>query len=241
MNDGHASSPHPSHAFWVAVTERIGRRRIHMSQSARSPGCLLIADTSVPLRATSHELDANTVWVTLCRSVHTFRNAWGFVVEVQSCPWVFRRRRVDFLSTVEVAFSVDIDPALGRMSHPGSFACEWSRRPAPHERAALERVANHNRDLTRALRAVGYRRESSTYSAPHIFRCPKDEDPVGVRESRAECASSWRYSTVEADDMACIVAGLMDLPLSVDRCRDEVPGIENSELHSLRLHRDVST
>lgn len=206
MSDEYTYPPTLPETFWAEVTECIGTGRLRPRDANDS-----LSGTSNP-----EEPEDDSVWFNWEGPRLSFGNAWGFVVTV--CE-VGGRRKVNFTAEVTINFDIDIDPGLGRMEHPGGEYYDWSTRPQPHEKAVFQRVTEHNSALTRVLREAGLRRPRSSYSPPAIFRCPHDDDPTRVQESRAEVEAEWVYEAVEARDMAETVARLMEVRLSTSDAR----------------------
>ena len=201
MSNEHETTPLPAEALWKALVDKIGASRLRAVEDPHPPAT--VAEEEV-------------VWFEERGAVLVLGNAWGFVVEVRRWGRARPRGEFRFVAAVYVELCIDIDPRLGRMEQPGSAEVDdWSFRPQPHEREAHRRVVEHHAALTRALRSAGFRRSRSDYSPPVVFRCPDEEEPERVRESRVETEASWTFESAAAEEMARVVDRLMGTRLSV--------------------------
>jgi hypothetical protein len=188
--------------FIEAFTRCLGRERVvwerQLGLSCRLRGNQAPVDTSCPAINPAER----AVYVSQDRGQFAFRNHWGFEVEAG----------LPAHASVSVYLSEVIELPEGPVSRDDliglAVAGEASRRPYPWERGTLRSLQAHNRALTAALRAQGFRRVGKHYSPPFIERCLAADGRI--LESSVWSDSKWNLRARTLEQLAESVSALMD-------------------------------
>ena len=198
--------------FIEAFTRCSGRERLvwegQLGLSCRLRGEQAPVDTSVP----AVHPGERAVRVSQDRVRFTFRNHWGFELEA-GLP-AHASVRVYLSQAIELPDG----PATRHEIIDLAVAGQASRRPHAWERAALRSVQTHNRALTEALRARGFRRVGKHYSAPFLERSLAADGRI--LESSVWSDSEWNLCARDLDQLAEVVAALMDCTWATSRGMD---------------------